>query len=254
MRMPCDVYFADEIRRQTDTAGAAQVLAESATALGWHLAAFHPDIHRPTLPRARNGEFIGTAMGWRAQTVNDWVDLGLARSCPIGRRCGEVTEPFLWDVESGCVDEGRAPLTPQEQAVLRHYSNDVHGGVTVPVRRSSTTGYVSWCSRERGTLRRSYHTTLSAVYLLSHTFLRQLDRLSGAQDSHGEGKCPLTARELECLTWAARGHTTDEIACLLHRSAETVNFHITNALAKLRARNRAHAVAIACTRGMIREL
>ena len=150
-RISGDVYFHDEILRQTDLKSAALLLAECAEALGWSLAAFHPDIHQPTLPRAQ-GEFIGTAMGWRAQTVNGWVNRGLGRVCPIGRHCGETTEPFLWDCESGRVEWHRRPLPPEQQAVLQHYGNDVCGGVTVPVRRGGRTGYVSWCSREHGRL------------------------------------------------------------------------------------------------------
>jgi DNA-binding CsgD family transcriptional regulator len=123
----------------------------------------------------------------------------------------------------------------------------------VPVRRGGKTGYVSWCSRERGRLHHRYQATLSSVHLLSHTFMRQIDCLI---DTHqrSDTRGPLTTREFECLTWAARGKTTSEIAEILHRSSETVEFHLSNAMAKLDARNRAHAVAIACVRGMIREL
>lgn len=235
-------------------ASAALLLAQCAEALGWNLAAFHADIHQASLPRAEDGEFLGTAMGWRAQTVHQWVKLGLARSCPVGLYCAEATEPFLWDCESGSPAwQGRA-LSAEQRAVLHLYNDDVCGGVTVPVRRAGKTGYVSWCSRDRGRLRRRYRATLSSVHLISHTFMRQLDALNDAHEQHGVMKGPLTLRELECLTWAARGRTTAEIAELLHRSAETVEFHLSNAMTKLDARNRAHAVAIACVRGMIREL
>ena len=91
------------------------------------------------------------------------------------------------------------------------------------------------------------------MHLVSHTFMRQLDRLQSARaESAGSGS--LTPRELECLTWAARGKTTEEIARSLHRSSETVEFHLSNAMQKLAASNRAHAVAIACVSGLIREL
>ena len=249
-----DVYFHDQMRRQTDVAAAALLLAQCAESLGWNLAAFHVDIHQGNLPRAGDGEFIGTSMGWRAKTVNEWVDRGLARACPIGLHCAEATEPFLWDCETWIPAWHGRPLPLEQKAVLQHYSNDVCGGVTVPVRRAGKTGYVSWCSRDHGRLRRSYEATLSSVHLISHTFMRQLDCLSDAQGLRDQVKGPLTSRELECLTWAARGKTTGEIACLLHRSSETVEFHLSNAMFKLDARNRAHAVAIACVRGLIREL
>jgi DNA-binding CsgD family transcriptional regulator len=252
MSIAGDVYFHQQMQRQTDVASAALLLAQCAESLGWNLAAFHTDIHQATLPRAGDGEFIGTAMGWQAKTVNEWVKFGLARACPIGLHCADATEPFLWDCElDRTAWQGRA-LPPEQQAVLNLYHNDVCGGVTVPVRRAGKTGYVSWCTRERGRLQSHYRTTLSSMHLISHTFMRQVDCLIGP--GHDDVKGPLTRRELECLTWAARGKTTNEIADVLHRSAQTVEFHLTNAMSKLDARNRAHAVAIACVRGMIREL
>ena len=252
MSVAGDVYFHQQMQRQTDVASAALLLAQCAESLGWSLAAFHADIHQATLPRATDGEFIGTAMGWQAKTVHEWVKLGLARACPIGLHCAEAAEPFLWDCEldSGAW-QGRS-LPPEQRAVLNLYNNDVCGGVTVPVRRAGKTGYVSWCTRERGRLQSRYRSTLSSVHLISHTFLRQIDCL--VAPGHDDATGPLTRRELECLTWAARGKTTSEIADLLHRSAETVEFHLSNAISKLDARNRAHAVAIACVRGVIREL
>jgi DNA-binding CsgD family transcriptional regulator len=249
-----DVYFHQQLQRQTDVASAALLLAQCAEALGWNLAAFHPDIHQATLPRATDGEFIGTAMGWQAKTVNEWVQLGLARACPIGRHCALATEPFLWDCEVDCAAWQGKPLPPEQRAVLNLYNNDVCGGLTVPVRHAGKTGYVSWCSRERGRLRSRYEETLSSVHLISHTFMRQIDCLIDTREQRGEMQGPLTRRELECLTWAARGKTTSEIAELLHRAAETVEFHLSNAMVKLGARNRAHAVAMACMRGIIREL
>jgi DNA-binding CsgD family transcriptional regulator len=76
--------------------------------------------------------------------------------------------------------------------------------------------------------------------------MRQLDRIQTGAD-----KRVLTVREAECLTWAARGKTSEEIARVLHRSSETVEFHLSNAMLKLGARNRTHAVAIATARGLI---
>jgi DNA-binding CsgD family transcriptional regulator len=249
-----DIYFHQQLQRQTDVAAAALLLAQCAEALGWNLAAFHTDIHQATLPRADDGGFIGTAMGWQAKTVDEWVKLGLARACPIGLHCADATEPFLWDCElDSAVWQGR-PLPAEQRAVLSLYNNEVCGGVTVPVRRAGKTGYVSWCARQRGRLESRYQTTLSSVHLISHTFMRQIDCLIDSHAQRAGMKGSLTRRELECLTWAARGKTTSEIADLLHRSAETVEFHLSNAMSKLDARNRSHAVAIACVRGIIREL
>jgi DNA-binding response OmpR family regulator len=52
----------------------------------------------------------------------------------------------------------------------------------------------------------------------------------------------LSEREVESLTWAARGKTSDEIALILGLSKRTVDFHIDNARAKLGVSTRIQAV------------
>jgi DNA-binding NarL/FixJ family response regulator len=54
--------------------------------------------------------------------------------------------------------------------------------------------------------------------------------------------CPLTSRELNILSLVADGNANKEIADLLFISERTVKNHMTNILAKLGARDRAHAV------------
>ena len=52
----------------------------------------------------------------------------------------------------------------------------------------------------------------------------------------------LTDRELEALSWAARGKTSAEIADILGLSKRTVDFHMDNARAKLGTNSRIEAV------------
>lgn len=61
----------------------------------------------------------------------------------------------------------------------------------------------------------------------------------------------LNEREVEVLTWSARGKTSEEIALILSLSARTVNFHIDNARDKLGVSTRTQAVVKALTVGMI---
>lgn len=55
----------------------------------------------------------------------------------------------------------------------------------------------------------------------------------------------LSDREREVLTLVAEGNTNEEIADRLALSAETVRTHIRNAMRKLGAHSRAHAIVIA---------
>jgi len=61
----------------------------------------------------------------------------------------------------------------------------------------------------------------------------------------------LNDREIEALTWAARGKTSAEIASILGLSKRTVDFHLDNARAKLNAATRTEAVIKAATGRLI---
>ncbi|MFJ9782560.1 helix-turn-helix transcriptional regulator [Amycolatopsis sp. NPDC101161] len=62
----------------------------------------------------------------------------------------------------------------------------------------------------------------------------------------------LTATEREVLDDVARGLSNIQIALKQFRSHETIRTHVKNILAKLKARNRAHAVAIAYNTAILR--
>jgi DNA-binding response OmpR family regulator len=61
----------------------------------------------------------------------------------------------------------------------------------------------------------------------------------------------LTEREVETLTWAARGKTSSEIALILNLTKRTVDFHIDNARLKLNASTRMHAAVKAAAGQLI---
>ena len=66
------------------------------------------------------------------------------------------------------------------------------------------------------------------------------------------GSLNLTVREREVLTWAAQGKSAHEIGDILDITRRTVDEHVKNAIEKLGAANRTHAVAIALRDEIIR--
>ena len=64
-------------------------------------------------------------------------------------------------------------------------------------------------------------------------------------------KAELTDREIEALTWAARGKTSAEIAQIIGLSKRTVDFHIDNARVKLGATTRLEAAIKAASGRLI---
>ena len=77
-------------------------------------------------------------------------------------------------------------------------------------------------------------------------------RLAGvARNKRWPRQVQLNKREIEILTWVARGKTSHEIARKLRMSKRTVDFHIDNARVKLGAQTRAAAAIKAAIGGLI---
>ena len=72
-------------------------------------------------------------------------------------------------------------------------------------------------------------------------------RLAGAQSNRPPGRTEfkLSDRELEVMTWAARGKFSSDISGILGISERTVNFHMDNAMKKMRVGTRIQA-AVKC--------
>lgn len=61
----------------------------------------------------------------------------------------------------------------------------------------------------------------------------------------------LTDRQTSVLVWAAQGYNHREIAAILDISPQTTRHHLQAVHQKLKARNTAHAVAIALSQNII---
>lgn len=83
-----------------------------------------------------------------------------------------------------------------------------------------------------------------------HAGLRVVDPALAA-DSLAVGESPLTPRETEVLRTAAQGGTVSDIAREVHLSEGTVRNHLSSAIGKTLARNRADAVRIAQDSGWL---
>jgi len=70
-------------------------------------------------------------------------------------------------------------------------------------------------------------------------------------DAAADAGAPLTPREREIVELMAEGSSNRTIALRLTISRHTVKFHVASILAKLGARSRAEAVAVALRRGLL---
>lgn len=85
---------------------------------------------------------------------------------------------------------------------------------------------------------------------MTDTLVRRANYKGSRLTTTSVGK-PLSPRELECLHLRSCGWAEREIAEHFEVSRGTIANHIQRALNKLRARDTAHAVLIACYEGLL---
>lgn len=79
------------------------------------------------------------------------------------------------------------------------------------------------------------------------------NRLSSVADkTPDKADFKLTERELETLTWAARGKSSADVAVILGISERTVNFHLDNAMRKVGVATRVQAAVKCAMLGIIK--
>lgn len=89
------------------------------------------------------------------------------------------------------------------------------------------------------------------VQLIGLTFHAHADAKLGLRPAPQDAS-PLTQRERECLTWAARGKSMEATAKIMGVTPRVVKFHLDNARANLGADTLPQAVAIALRGHVIR--
>jgi DNA-binding NarL/FixJ family response regulator len=81
--------------------------------------------------------------------------------------------------------------------------------------------------------------------------LKQFQDLSLAGMAMESLSAPITAREMEVLSYVAHGYGNKQIAHTLNICEQTIKHHITSILRKLDANDRTHAVVLAIRHGWI---
>ena len=100
-------------------------------------------------------------------------------------------------------------------------------------------------------LKEMVHTEVLNAIRVVHDGRRLLPQEVAERLSGYFPQVALTPREVEVLTWVAKGLANKEIATRLGTASGTVKMHVQNILAKLDATDRTHAVTIGLARGII---
>lgn len=196
----------------------------------------------------QNREF---APGMYVSTMPEgWVERYMAKEYvqvdPMARNATTVGTPFRW---SSATNELK--FSTQEKLVMDEIGEfKVAEGFVVPIHgHAGYSGAVTFAGAELDLDPRSLNE-LHLMSIYAHNKLRTLHLAEYGLDEPVYLK--LTARERECLHWAARGKSNWAISQILNISEHTVHEHIERAKKKYRVSTRVQAIVIGIFQGEIR--
>ena len=178
------------------------------------------------------------ADGWSPEWHRRYVTEEYFLHDPCVAQCRHSPQPFRWGELPAARLVARAKLVIDEAAEF-----GMKEGICVPIHVPLAGPGVVTMASDRMEVPPSAMPLIETLCV--HTF-RSLSALGTPGDR--DEPTPLTARERELLEWSAQGKSTDDIACILGVTRNTVESHQRNIRAKLDAINVAHAIVKALRR------
>ena len=255
MRLALDHLHTVRICAPSDVRRAAESLRDAvSTFIDGIIGASHNIASGRPMVDADGNVLATDVFGW-PDDADWWRMPQTAFDSPLPMACRYESEPF-W-----CNSEGIHPTRPNpflkainladfEQRTL------ITSAIVAPVHLPfGQIGAVLVSPRDRAhtDLTQEFETYGTIFGLFARTFLASyVAVMTPAQRLPSQPQ--LRKREVECLRWVAQGKSDDEIGILLSITRSTVRFHITKAMAKLDAVNRAQATLKATQLGYIKSV
>ncbi|GEQ97982.1 autoinducer-binding protein [Iodidimonas gelatinilytica] len=165
---------------------------------------------------------------------------------PVALRCFTSTEPFTWAEAIAGIK-----LTRRQQELFQHTKDfGITAGFCIPIPLSALDfavfGILGKAGPQFDAILQSKREILES---LGHQFHQAIKQHS--ENTRKIAPPPLTERERECLLWAARGKTNEEIGIILSISDSTVKAHLSGVAKKLNTHTKTQTVVEAIKRGML---
>ncbi len=176
----------------------------------------------------------------------NWFDENqLGRSDPIHRASQRSNVGFPWSAVPRLIR-----MTPADKSVLGQARLvGIGDGFTVPAHvPGEMNGSCSFAVDAGETFPLELYNVAQLVGGFSFDAAR---RITGTADGWASPNQTLTARQLDCVLWAARGKTDYEISVILNISHETVIQHLKHARERYGVRKRAMLAVRALYDGLI---
>jgi len=161
-----------------------------------------------------------------------------------------LAPPLIWDSK---ISNGDARVTHFLRRAATHglgsglalYLHDFQSKVVVALSQPQTV----ITARRRLQITRMMGDAFQLASIFHHIFMKEVVEKGIAPIHQGS---PLSARENQCLSLAARGMTSDDIGVKLEIAERTVNFHFGNIISKLGVLNRKEAIAMGVAHGLVK--
>lgn len=202
-----------------------------------HELGFESFIYALRAPTSFSDAHVVQISGYPEPWLDRYWDKGYFALDPVIEYCSHHVLPIAWE-----------QLVPRSSAANRQVMNEasefgLRSGISMPMHGPhGELGIMSFAQTSSPTrARRSIEHAMPVVQLLAGYVHEAVRRVSGLVEEDPPAR--LSVRERDCLRWASDGKTSWEISKLLNISERTVNFHLDNSAAKLKAVSRQHAIA-----------
>jgi DNA-binding CsgD family transcriptional regulator len=243
MNIDLDSILSEFATTANDPQKAFEALKRVGHALGYDhaIAAFAPKAGD------RNRSFVASTYSRQWTEEENRLSLPEVLNDPVVSHLNTRVEPIFWSKKN--YDEAGLSCFYQ-----RFFEQGLGSGIALAVRglRGEMLS-VGFSNPEQVNVDGSAPVTqMGALYLSATAMFNWIASDAEKKKKIQAPELPkLTPREIECLQWARAGKTSWEVAKILGISQATSIFHMKNAISKLDASNKTHAVIVAIERGLI---
>ncbi|WP_066782170.1 helix-turn-helix transcriptional regulator [Sphingomonas sp. CCH5-D11] len=197
----------------------------------------------------RNGQAYAARMPWQPSSACYWQNRSLALRSTFLHAARIFAEPIWY--QDGRLGSWRA-TSALEAIDCSHVKQEFgfSAALIAPVHLAGgQVGTVLWVAVEPIDMAAVFARDAERMFALAFRFLAAHTELTTRRARTPPGQ--LSAREAQCVRWAAAGKTNAEIGTILSLSVSTVRFHLRNAAEKLGATTRARMIQIATGHGFL---
>lgn len=227
----------------------ADQLMRAGTAAGLPFVAAQSNLGDPAPMADREGRPYASRLPWVGGDNSYWRNRQLALKSTFLHAARIFAEP-IWFADGvlGSWRPTRLLDAIDCSRVAEHFP--CSGAIIAPVHLpAGQVGAVVWVATEPIDMPAVFAEWAETMFALAQRFLATHAELTAPRAPAAVGH--LSAREAQCVRWAAAGKTNAEIGTILSLSISTVRFHLRNAAEKLGVTTRARMIQIATGHGYL---